>query len=71
MSLFVIYFGTKKQYRHDGRLAHHNIILGERYRELLADIFKNKVLADDFSLYLHMPTLTDPYGWRRPLRAPS
>ena len=60
MSLFVIYFGTKKQYRHDGRLAHHNIILGERYRELLADIFKNKVLADDFSLYLHMPTLTDP-----------
>ncbi len=59
MSLFVIYFGTKRLYREQG-LAHHNIILGERYRELLRDIFKNKIVADDFSLYLHMPTLTDP-----------
>lgn len=60
MSLAVIYFGTKKQYRHEGRLAHHNIILGERYEGLLADIFKHKKLPEDFSLYLHMPTLTDP-----------
>ncbi len=59
MSLFVIYFGTKRQYREQG-LAHHNIILGERYKELLHDIFKVKTVADDFSLYLHMPTLTDP-----------
>lgn len=60
MSLVVIYFGTKKLYRDEGRLAHHNIILGERYEGLLADIFKRKVLPDDFSLYLHMPTMTDP-----------
>ena len=60
MSLVVIYFGTKKQYRHDGLLAHHNIILGERYKGLLTDIFKEKILPEDFSLYLHMPTLTDP-----------
>ncbi len=60
MSLVVIYFGTKKLYRHEGKLAHHNIILGEQYQELLADIFKHKKLSDDFSLYLHMPTLTDP-----------
>lgn len=59
MSLFVIYFGTRRRYN-DGGLAHHNIILGPRYRELLADIFGRKVLAKDFSLYLHMPTLTDP-----------
>lgn len=58
MSLFVIYFGTKKQYRDHG-LSHHNIILGDRYRDLLSDIFNKKHLADDFSLYLHMPTLTD------------
>jgi phytoene desaturase len=58
MSLFVIYFGTKRRYREQG-LAHHNIILGERYEQLLADIFRKKVLAKDFSLYLHMPTLTD------------
>ena len=59
MSLFVIYFGTRRQYRDNG-LAHHNILLGPRYRELLDDIFRHKTLADDFSLYLHMPTLTDP-----------
>lgn len=59
MSLFVIYFGTKRRYE-NSRLLHHNIILGERYKELLADIFKRKHLAQDFSLYLHVPTLTDP-----------
>ncbi|HYH12827.1 MAG TPA: phytoene desaturase family protein, partial [Thermomicrobiales bacterium] len=62
MSLVVIYFGTNRRYRGDDgpELAHHNIILGPRYRELLTDIFDRKVLAEDFSLYLHMPTLTDP-----------
>jgi phytoene desaturase len=59
MSLFVLYFGTRRQYRQQG-LAHHNILLGPRYRGLLDDVFKHKVLPDDFSLYLHMPTLTDP-----------
>ncbi len=58
-SLFVIYFGTKKRYNNTN-LAHHNIILGPRYKGLLDDIFDKKILADDFSLYLHMPTLTDP-----------
>ncbi|MFM8594246.1 MAG: FAD-dependent oxidoreductase, partial [Chloroflexota bacterium] len=38
----------------------HDIILGPRYGPLLNDIFNKKVLADDFSLYLHVPTLTDP-----------
>jgi len=59
MSLFVIYFGTKKRYLDSG-LKHHNIILGERYKGLLSDIFNKQHLADDFSLYLHMPTYTDP-----------
>lgn len=57
MSLFVIYFGTNRQYPD---LAHHEILMGPRYRELLEDIFERKVLADDFSLYLHRPTATDP-----------
>lgn len=57
-SLVVIYFGTKKRYL-DSKLAHHNIILGERYRGLLKDIFNAKTLPEDFSLYLHMPTITD------------
>lgn len=59
MSLFVIYFGTRRRYT-DTRLVHHNIILGPRYKGLLSDIFKQKTLSDDFSLYLHMPTITDP-----------
>ncbi|MEM1030957.1 MAG: phytoene desaturase [Myxococcota bacterium] len=57
MSLFVGYFGTRIQYP---ELAHHTILLGPRYKELLTDIFDRKVLADDFSLYLHAPTRTDP-----------
>ncbi|MDP9470076.1 MAG: phytoene desaturase [Chloroflexota bacterium] len=62
MSLVVIYFGTDRRYRGtDGpTLAHHDIILGPRYGDLLGDIFSRKTLAEDFSLYLHMPTLTDP-----------
>ena len=57
MSLFVWYFGTKRQYPD---VKHHTILLGPRYRELLDDIFERHVLADDFSLYLHRPTATDP-----------
>jgi phytoene desaturase len=57
MSLFLIYFGTRRRHPH---LAHHNVLFGPRYRELLADIFDRGVLADDFSLYLHAPTVSDP-----------
>ena len=56
MSLFVAYFGTKKQYPD---LAHHTILMGPRYQGLLNDIFTKKKLSDDFSLYLHAPTRTD------------
>jgi len=57
MSLFVAYFGSRKQFP---ELAHHTIVLGNRYKPLLDDIFTRRVLADDFSLYLHAPTRTDP-----------
>lgn len=56
-SLFVTYFGVKKQYKD---IAHHSILFGPRYRELIAEIFKGPKLPDDFSLYLHRPTATDP-----------
>jgi phytoene desaturase len=57
MSLFVWYFGTRRRF---DTVAHHTILLGPRYRGLLQDIFERKVLAEDFSLYLHRPTATDP-----------
>jgi phytoene desaturase len=56
MSCYLAYIGTKKQYP---ELKHHTLILSERYKELIDDIFENKILADDFSMYLHVPTKTD------------
>ncbi len=57
MGLFVLYFGTRKNYPD---VAHHTIWLGKRYRELLEEIFDKKMLSEDFSLYVHRPTATDP-----------
>ncbi|MGK7295268.1 MAG: phytoene desaturase [Candidatus Wenzhouxiangella sp. M2_3B_020] len=57
MSLFVIYFGLNRVHEH---LAHHMVLFGPRYRGLINDIFTAPELAEDFSLYLHAPTLTDP-----------
>jgi phytoene desaturase len=57
MSLFLIYFGTRRRYPN---LQHHNILFGPRYRELLRDIFSRGELASDFSLYLHAPARSDP-----------
>ena len=57
MSLFVWYFGTNKRF---DDVPHHMMLLGPRYEALLKDIFKNHHLADDFSLYLHRPTATEP-----------
>lgn len=56
-SLFVLYFGTDRTWPD---LAHHTIDLGPRYRGLLKDIFHGNELPDDFSLYLHAPTVSDP-----------
>lgn len=57
MGVFVWYFGTNRRYED---LPHHTIQLGPRYRGLLDDIFHRKVVGEDFSLYLHRPTATDP-----------
>lgn len=56
MSLFVIYFGLRAKHP---QLKHHMVLFGERYRELIAEIFKGPNLSEDFSLYLHAPSVTD------------
>jgi len=56
MGCFLIYLGVKKTFP---RLKHHTLILSQRYRGLLEDIFRRKILPDDFSLYLHAPCRTD------------
>jgi phytoene desaturase len=57
MSTFLMYIGVRKQYP---QLLHHTLILSERYKELVEDIFDRKILAEDFSMYLHVPSRTDP-----------
>lgn len=57
MSLFVWYFGTDRRWE---EVPHHMIMLGPRYKGLLDDMFRRQHLADDFSLYLHRPSASDP-----------
>jgi phytoene desaturase len=56
-SLFVLYFGLD---HHHSQLQHHTVCFGPRYRELITEIFNGPKLAEDFSLYLHAPCITDP-----------
>ncbi|NII57603.1 phytoene desaturase [Sphingomonas aerolata] len=56
-SLFVVHFGIKGTWP---GIPHHMILFGPRYKGLLSDIYDHGVLAEDFSLYLHHPTVTDP-----------
>jgi len=56
-SLFVLHFGIKGAWP---GIPHHMILFGPRYKGLLTDIYDHGVLPEDFSLYLHHPTVTDP-----------
>lgn len=56
-SLFVVHFGVRGTFPD---VPHHSILFGPRYRGLLEDIYDHGVLSEDFSLYLHHPTATDP-----------
>jgi phytoene desaturase len=57
MSLVVIYFGARRRWP---GLAHHTVLFGPRYEALLREVFHGPRVPDDFSLYLHAPTVTDP-----------
>ena len=56
MSLIVVHFGLQRQHPH---LQHHTVCFGARYKDLIGQIFRGP-LAEDFSLYLHAPCVTDP-----------
>jgi len=55
-SLFVVHFGVKGTFP---EIPHHMILFGPRYKGLLDDIYKNGRVPEDFSLYLHHPSVTD------------
>ncbi|MFV0644856.1 MAG: phytoene desaturase [Sphingomonadaceae bacterium] len=56
-SLFIVHFGIEGSWP---GIPHHMVLFGLRYKGLLDDIYANGVLPQDFSLYLHHPTITDP-----------
>ena len=56
-SLFVVHFGIEGTWP---GIAHHMILFGPRYKGLLDDIYKHGVLPEDFSIYLHHPSVSDP-----------
>jgi len=59
MGLFVWHFGTKNTKSLWPEVGHHTILQGPRYEGHVKDIFINGVLADDMSLYVHRPSITD------------
>ena len=56
-SLFLVHFGVEGTWP---GIPHHMILFGPRYKGLLDDIYQHGVLPQDFSIYLHHPTVTDP-----------
>ncbi|MEP1650249.1 MAG: phytoene desaturase family protein [Paracoccaceae bacterium] len=60
MGLYVWYFGTKDTQGKWADVGHHTIANGPRFKGLLHDIFAKGKLADDMSLYIHRPALSDP-----------
>ena len=56
-SLFVVHFGIEGTWP---GIPHHMILFGPRYKGLLEDIYDHGVLPQDFSIYLHHPSVTDP-----------
>ena len=55
-SLFVVHFGVEGKYPD---IPHHMILFGPRYEGLVEDIYKYGVLPQDFSIYLHHPSVSD------------
>jgi len=56
-SLFLVHFGLRGTFP---EIPHHSVLFGSRYQGLLEDIYDHGVLSEDFSLYLHHPSATDP-----------
>jgi phytoene desaturase len=56
-SLFIVHFGLEGSWP---GIPHHTILFGPRYQGLLEDIYDHGVLPQDFAIYLHHPTVTDP-----------
>lgn len=56
-SVLLFYWGMKKKIPN---LEHHNLFFAKDLRLNLENIFTGGIVSDDFSLYIHVPTVTDP-----------
>lgn len=55
-STFMLYLWLDKKYEN---LNHHNIIFNKEYKQFVDNIGKNMDISDDFSFYVHNPSLLD------------
>lgn len=55
-STFMLYLWLDKIYTN---LNHHNIIFNKEYKRFVDNISENKDISDDFSFYIHNPSLID------------
>lgn len=55
-SVYLIYLGLKQKVK---GFAHHNLFFSRDLKENLNQIFKEKVMPDNPSFYVHVPTVTD------------
>ena len=56
-SVYLIYLGLKQKV---GGLAHHNLFFANDLEKNLREIFIDKIIPQDPSFYIHLPTVTDP-----------
>lgn len=55
-SVYLIYLGLKQKVE---GLSHHNLFFARDLRKNLDQVFKKKIIPDDLSFYIHVPTVTD------------
>ncbi|MBF0532647.1 MAG: phytoene desaturase [Candidatus Omnitrophica bacterium] len=56
-SVYLLYLGLKRKV---SGLGHHNLFFSRDLRKNLRQIFDQKVIPQDPSFYVHVPTVTDP-----------
>ena len=55
-SVYLLYLGLKRRVK---GFAHHNLFFAQDLKRNLNQIFKDKIIPDDPSFYVHVPTVTD------------
>lgn len=56
MSCVLLYLGVTKKY---SKLLHHTLVISKDYKKLISELFANKGLSEEFSMYIHAPSKTD------------